>query len=161
MSEAVEPIIIVVTRSEVERRDTSIVMKPLGDLMRSPERARSFRERIDIAIDGYNEDPRELFEIDEVRAFVRELDGHFPYWLYFLSKEYTGLQCVTLCLLPPFLTREGKQKHFPAKLQEILEKRWQPALEKICSFAGVPESELLEIIERSARYLSDGPLGPH
>ncbi len=48
----IEPIVIVVTRSEVERGDVTIVMEPLSALYATPEAARAYRGRLDVAFAG-------------------------------------------------------------------------------------------------------------
>ena len=85
---------IVVTRQEIQAGNKTNVLESLKTLISSPETARKWFERVDIAIDGYNETREELFEIVEVRNFVQELDDEFPFWLFFLSKRDTGLQCM-------------------------------------------------------------------
>lgn len=40
---------------------------------------------LNLFYEGYDDDPRELFEIDEVRAFARELVNRFPYIFLYLS----------------------------------------------------------------------------
>jgi hypothetical protein len=52
--------------------------------MQSPESAKEFFERVDIAFHGYDHDSRELFEIPDVRAHANQLDEQFPFWLFFL-----------------------------------------------------------------------------
>ncbi len=159
MTESIfDPVVIVVGRSDIERGDVSFTLEALNVLKQSPEAARAYRERVDIAFHGYDDRPDELFEIDEVREFVRRLDAKFPYWIYFLSKHYSGLQCIALCLLPPYLTREGKAKHFPERLQQLVDVRWGPAAEQMCAYAGLPGSEFTQIVERFALYISEGPL---
>lgn len=158
IEDAFEPVVIVVGKSDVERGDVSFTMEALEVLTQSPESARANRERVDIVFHGYDDRPDELFDIPEGREFVCRLDDKFPYWIYFLSKHFTGLQCILLCFLPPFLTREGKAKHFPERLQRLVDARWGPATERMCAYSGVPESEFLQIVARFTRYISEGPL---
>lgn len=150
--------IIVVSREEVEAHDTSAVLEALTALIQSPEQARSFFEQVDIAFHGYNETREELFEIAEVRNFIQQLDEAFPFWLYFLSKTGTGLQCITYCFLPPFLTQAAKAKIFPERLDDLLTKRWFPAMNQVCEWTGFSEQEIESLIDRSVTYLLSGPL---
>ena len=151
--------IIVVSREEVETQDTFSVLEALSALIQSPAQARSFFEQVEIAFDGYNETREELFEIAEVRNFVQQLDEVFPFWLYFLSKTGTSLQCITYCFLPPFLTKAAKAKIFPERLDDLLTKRWFPAMNQVCEWTGFSEQEIESLTERSAEYLIRGPLG--
>lgn len=46
-----------------------------------------YENRLLILIDGYDDDPRPLWEITEVREYFKTLDLLFPYWFYFFNKN--------------------------------------------------------------------------
>lgn len=153
-----DPLIIVVSKNEIIRRDISPALNVLKSLLRSPEVTRFYRERVDIAFDGYNDDPRELDEIEEVREYVQTLDQQFPFWLFFLSKHMLGLQGIVFCHLLPFLTDEAKAEHHLGELEELLLKRWLPAMNQVADFTGISEKELEAMTERFMMYVKVGPL---
>ena len=153
-----DPLIIVVSKDEVQSCDVSPVLGTLKKLIESPEVARSYREKVDIAFHGYNDYSEELFEIPEVRNYVFKLDEQFPFWLYFLSKKYLGLQALLLCFLPPYLNEEAKKKIFPERIDNLLSNRWFPALNHIGEFVGMDENENKAITERTVQYIFNGPL---
>lgn len=148
---------IVVAKQDVLATNTAPALEALRTLISSPEVARNWHEKIDFAVDGYNNTSAELFEIAEVREFVQQLDQEFPYWLYFLSKSHLGLQCIAYCFLPPFLTTDAKMSVFPARLDELLSRRWFPAMNHICEWVGMSEQEVQTLSDRSVRYLLGGP----
>ncbi len=150
----------IISRAEVEAMDTSTVIGLLNRLIGSPETARRFVERVDISFQGYDDTRQELFEIPEVRNFVYKLDGEFPYWLYFLSKQLVGLKCLLLCFLPPFLTEDGRSRIFPERIRRLLENRWLPAMNHICAFAGMSEKEVERLSDRAIAYCFTGRLAP-
>lgn len=154
----IDPIVVGISRSEVEAGDISSAMNVLKTFIQSPDHARANFERIDIAFQGYDHDSRELFEIPVVRNFVYQLDEHFPFWLFFLSKHHLGLQCLFLCLLPPFLTDEGKTQVFPERVGELLTKRWFPAMNQICEYVSMTEDEVESLTDRVVEYITRGPL---
>lgn len=151
--------VIVITRDEVNARDTSSVVSALRSLMQSPARARQFFEQVDIAFHGYDDITAELFEIDAVRDYARALDEQFPYWLFFMDKTGSGLHCLSLCFMPPFLTKAAKQKIFPERLDALLSNRWFPAMNQICDWVGFSEDEIEALSDRSVTYLLYGPRG--
>lgn len=153
-----DPLIVVVSKNEVLSGDISPALSTLKKLIESPEVARSYREKVDIAFHGYDNNPNELFEIPEVRDYVYKLDEQFPFWLYFLSKKYLGLQALLLCFLPPFLKEEAKQRIFPERIDNLLTNRWFPALNHIGEFVGMDENENKAITERTIQYIVNGPL---
>lgn len=153
-------LMVVVSRQEVETGDTSGPLSTLKHLISSQQMVREFRTRVDIAFDGYNETSEELFEIPKVRDYVHALDEQFPYWLYFLSRNYAGLQCLTLCFLLPYLTDEARAERHPQQLADLFERRWGPALNHICASAGFPDSEVDALIESALIYYKSGPIRP-
>ena len=65
----VDPLVLVVSKAEVEAMDTSAALTVLKRLTESPDTARAFVECVDIAFHGYDHAKEELFEIREVRNF--------------------------------------------------------------------------------------------
>ena len=94
----VDSIVLVASRDEVERLDLSGCLQVLDSLIESREKAMRFRDQVVFGLDGYNDDPRELFEIPEVRTFIRELDAKWPYWFFFLSKATDTLKMIMFSL---------------------------------------------------------------
>jgi hypothetical protein len=156
MPSSIDPLAVVVSRAEVEAMDTAPALAVLEKLIESPETAREFVERVVIVFHGYDDTRQVLFEIPEVRSFVLQLDQQFPFWLYFLSKHYLGLQCLLLCFLPPFLTPEARSQIFPVRIGELFEKRWFPAMNHICGFVGFSESQIERLTDRAVRYATTG-----
>ena len=150
--------VIVVSRAEVDAKDISSVLGALRALIASPDAAMQYFENVDIAFHGYNETREELFEIQEVREFVYALDEQFPYWLFFLNKSALGLQCLAYCFLPPFLTFEAKQRIYPERLNDLLTRRWFPAMNQICEWVGFSEERIEVLTDRSVEYLLGGPI---
>lgn len=152
-----EPVIVTISRDEVNARNVSAPLSVLGRFMETPEIIREMCERVDVAFHGYDEDSRELFEIPEVRDFVYALDEKFPFWLFFLSKKYMGLQAISLCFLPPYLTPQAKQEEYPKRIDQLLQNRWFPAMNQVCEYAGLTEDQIEELTERVFVYLTEGP----
>ncbi len=151
---------VVVSRQEVQSGDTSVPLGTLKGLLSSAAQMRNFCTRVDIAFDGFNDTSHELFEIDEVREYVHALDAEFPYWLFFLSRHALGLQCLSLCFLPPFLTDEGRAEIHPQRLAALIDRRWGPALFHACSACGMDEAKADALLDSALGYFKDGPIRP-
>jgi len=147
---------IVVSKQDILSGNTQSTIEALKTLTRSPKDALMWRERVDIMFDGYNDSQWELFEIPEVRDFVYQLDEEFPYWLFFMSKAHFGLQCIILCFMPPFLTPEAKEKHFPETLVRLLDKRWLPAMYHVCQYAGMSDRDIEPMLAGVFEYIKAG-----
>lgn len=156
LPKSIDPLVIVISKDEVEAMDISVALATLTKLTKSPNTAREFVERVDIAFFGYDHTREELFEIPGVRNFVYQLDEQFPFWLYFLSKRHLGLRCLLWCFLPPFLTEEARSKIFMERINDLLTKRWFPAMNHICEYAGFSESQIEHLTERALAYITKG-----
>lgn len=150
------PLLIVISRDEVTRQDTSGTLNTLGNLLADRDTILANQMNIDISFSGFEDTTEELFEITNVRNYVHALDAKFPYWLYFCSRYLTGLQCIAYCHLLPFLKPEAKAKHHPQQLGQLIEKRWGPALYHICSGVGHTEAEANELLESAMNYFMNG-----
>jgi len=82
-----EPLVIIISKDEVDSSNILPALEILKYLIDSPDLAKSYQENVNIAFHGYDNDPRELFEIPEVRNYVYKLDEIFPFWLFFLVKK--------------------------------------------------------------------------
>jgi len=151
------PIVIVISREEVERRDITAPLEAFKALLVDRETIRANQMNVDVSFSGYEHTREELFEIPEVRNYVYALDAKFPFWLYFLSRYFTGLQCVAYCHLLPFLTPEARAKHHLQKLTELVELRWGPALFELCSTVGHTEPEADALLASAMNYFLSGP----
>lgn len=152
-----EPVIVAVSRDQVTARNVSAALSALKRFTETPEITRRMFERVDVAFHGYDHDSRELFEIPEVRDFVYALDDKFPFWLFFLNKKCSGLQAISLCFLPPYLTPKAKQEEYPKRMDQLLQNRWFPAMNQVCKYAGFTEDQIEELTERVFVYLTEGP----
>lgn len=94
----VDFLFVVASREEVEGDNIAGVLGTFNALTASRNTALRFLGRIDFRIEGYDDDPRELFEISEVRTFLRHLDDQFPFWFFFLSTETEAIKLLMFSL---------------------------------------------------------------
>lgn len=149
---------VVISKDQVHAGDITTPLGVLQRLLESPDTARDFAERVDVVFHGYDDTTLELFEIPEVREFVTKLDAQFPYWLFFLSKHHLGLQCLMLCFLPPDLTDAARAAIHPQRLGDLLMRRWFPAMNHVCKYAGFSEHEVHSMTDRVESYVTKGRL---
>ena len=79
----VDQLNLTIERPDIESGNISETLSMLQSLLASEARVTRFANRVCLFIDGYNDYPRELYEVPEVRSFLQNLDSHFPYWLWF------------------------------------------------------------------------------
>jgi len=68
-----------ISRREVEAADLASVLSRLKVFLATREDAWLYRGQMTLVVDGYNNDPRELVDIPEVRALLRRLEAEWPY----------------------------------------------------------------------------------
>ena len=157
MANQFDPVTLVITREEIEAGDIRIALSVLQSCLASRDVICQRFEQLDVAFHGFNDDSREIFEVPEVREFMHQVDSEFPYWLYFLTKHQLGLQAITFCFLPPYLTEQAKRTLLPQYLDVLLNNRWWPAMNHICGAAGFTEDEIEHLSKRVLRYYISGP----
>ncbi|MEO3406298.1 DUF4365 and DUF1817 domain-containing protein [Mucilaginibacter sp. CAU 1740] len=91
-----------VNKSEILNKDVSGFVKLLDRLTINDRMIEKTRGKISFAIDGYNHDPREVYEIPAIKEWVRVVLPAFKYWGYFLNMEefienVAGLRVLHLC----------------------------------------------------------------
>jgi hypothetical protein len=91
---------VVARRSEVERGMIEPTLTALQCLSSDPETALRYKSNATLSFQGYDQDPRGLFEIEEVREFVEKLNAKWYSWFFFMTKDIrvSPLAVITLCL---------------------------------------------------------------
>jgi len=89
LADNVEPAIVIltITRRAIETANLAGMLERLHVLTDSRENVIRYRESIVFQVDGYDDDPRELSEIPEVRNYFRTLTSEWPHWIWFLHRR--------------------------------------------------------------------------
>lgn len=66
-------VLLYIPRELIEEGNVSPIAETLNELVATRESELAFRRRVGVSVDGYNDDPRELWQIPEVRHFFRRL----------------------------------------------------------------------------------------
>ena len=83
--------ILLIPRSVVEQQDLDFTLSGLEKFLVNEETIRKSKNKLTVGFDGYDDDPRELYEIDEVKDYIRAITLKFPYWFYFCSTTNDSL----------------------------------------------------------------------
>jgi hypothetical protein len=84
---------------DVQSGDITTVLSPLQDFLKSRNAVIGGRGRVSLMFEGYDDDPRDVYDIPEIRRYAKALDEKFPYWFYFVSLHVQStLQVLALCL---------------------------------------------------------------
>jgi hypothetical protein len=94
---------IMVSREDIERGNIQYTLKQFERIEKKKSKARTSSV---ILFDGYNDDPREIYEIPEIRSWIRRFLKQKPYFFYFISPVDTSYMKMWLfCLCD--VKREG------------------------------------------------------
>ena len=155
------PIIFTVERDEVEICDTSRVEEFFNYFMTSKERARTQFQNLSISISGYDNDPRPLYQIKEVRNFVFKLNEKFSCWLYFMNLSLDGLLAVAMSLLPPPEDGNIKVEIDTEAMYQLLKTQWLPALFDFGAAMGMSDAQLQLTAAQCVDYFVHGRQTPN
>lgn len=112
---------IVIHRHEIQRGSVEDILALLFRLTENPTRTRCYAGRISLTICGYDSDARPLHQIDEVRAFIEELDRRFPYWFQFASLADATLLLIAQCVVGADAVEATRME--PDRLARFVEER--------------------------------------
>jgi hypothetical protein len=96
-----DAIVVMFSKEQVRQRKLAHFLKTFGPvaLPEGPALARMMGS-FQFLVDGWNDDPNELYAIPDIRKFYQHFHQVWPYWFYFCDLHTETLQMMTLCLLP-------------------------------------------------------------
>lgn len=96
-------IIFTISRQSIESKDASEITSFFSRLYTTRAFALSNRSKVILHVYGYDDDERELWEIQEVRDFFSLAEPLVKYWFFFLKGEPSMVNSVKLlaCLVCP------------------------------------------------------------
>lgn len=89
--------ILALTRDIIEEGDVQSTAEAVQALVRNREMALAHRMRVGIMVDGYDDDPRELWEITEVRDYIRKLFLECPFIMLIAHPELSLMKLFFAC----------------------------------------------------------------
>jgi hypothetical protein len=151
--------------ADVRARDVSGPQEFFRRLRATKELAYECRGKVEISFFGYDDDPRELFEIDEVRRYVELLDKAIPELFFFVRAEEPTYTLRTLALCLCNVTWEGERSTPKVARRVVVDiggilgflERHFLGLNEISDWLGLPEEENKKISCDVARLLGVHP----
>ena len=137
------------SRGKIERGDFRHFLSLYStDKLPTGRRLRAMMNCFVFCIEGYDDDPREIHSIPEVRRFYTAFHEAWPYWLYFCNLDTENLKMMTICCLPALtaLQVDGHAQaavtYDPLSLVSFLKKDFLP-MNMLCERAEVFEDRIL------------------
>ena len=150
-----EPVVLMISRRQVEAGDIASVLTSLKPFLATCEDAWLYRGQMSLVVDGYSQDPRELVDVPEVRAFLRVLDQQWPYWAFFFTQVDDSISLLGSCVCGTAFPGAGVVEIDADKLGDFLRRAFA-GMNAIFDKHGFPEKELesmsrglVEVIEQT------------
>ena len=95
-----QQVFVVCDSAAITAGDISAVLRALKSLSSDRSSAMSAEGAVTLVFHGYDDDPRELEAIPEVRAWFAQLFAAWPYWSFFVNRVDQTVPLVLTLLLP-------------------------------------------------------------
>jgi hypothetical protein len=133
MRDPIDATIIVFSKEQVRHCKLAHFLKRFGTdaLPDGPELAKLMGS-CQFLIQGWDDDPQEIYAIPEVRNFYQHFHKVWPYWFFFCDLHTETLQMMVLCILPNIkgFKRIGEPKaaveYDPMDLVRFIQKNFVP-----------------------------------
>ena len=112
-----------------------------------------------LMIEGYDDDPREIYAIPEVRTFYQQLWQRWPYWLFFCNLDTENLMMMVMCCLDSLdaLKVQGKPQVQvqinPLEVVQFISGGFVP-MNEMCERAGMSERQIYERTKAVVEYFN-------
>ena len=95
-------------------------------------------------VEGWDDDPREIHTVPEIRRFYSAFHDAWPYWMYFCNLDVETLKAMTMCCLPSVNTIQVDRRtqfvvtYSPLDLIKFIKRDFMP-MNLICERAEMSE----------------------
>ena len=93
-------IVLQISQEAIQNCDTSEYVAMLHGATGTLQSFTEAFQKYVFLISGYDDDPRELYQIPEVVSFIKDLNSKLPFWLYFVNtsdKKFFSWMIACLC----------------------------------------------------------------
>jgi hypothetical protein len=155
----VDSILFAIERSEIESGDTSEVRFFFNRLRATRELAYECRGKVILSVSGYDDDPRDLFEVGEVKQYIAALDSFLPDLFFFIQVEPIPdtIRLFAYCLADGRWTKVGPNSEEKialntSELKDFIERHLE-GLHEIARSLDMSDEEVEKIAEELAHGL--------
>jgi hypothetical protein len=133
----------------IEANDTAPIASMLRDMVFTREAATAFKQRIGLMVDGFNDDPREIWEFPNARQFFRRLLLECPFVMWLAHPGGSLLKLLFACWVYENDLSDSVEKQ---RISEFL-KRCFDGLNKMTYSLMISEEQNREICMSAGKVL--------
>lgn len=100
---------LTIPRAQVENSAPQSLIELLHSLVATPEMAAKKAQSVVVAFDGYDDDPREIFMVPEVRSFLEAVATNCPWFLHVLKPDSYFVWFASIIRIVDFAKDSGKR----------------------------------------------------
>lgn len=148
------------SRDRVEAGDAKDFLSRFGRYrVPAGRRLADMMNSVSLFIDGYDDDPREIYAIPSVRRFYQQLWERWPYWLFFCNLDTENLMMMVMSCLPSLDSLKMKGQEVvkvacePLELIRFVSGGFVP-MNEMCERAGMSEPEIFNRTKAVFEYFS-------
>ncbi len=147
-----DPVMVVISRRQVEEADLDSVMANLRLLSATREDVRRYRGQAVLTVDGYNDDSRELVDIASVRAMLKSIYQSWPYFAFFLNQVDDSIKLLASCACGSEFLGGGAVRVDAGKLDEFMHTGFD-GINTLCEKHGFSEQVIEVTAEGFKQYM--------
>lgn len=154
--------VVVFSRDEIVPQDlTGFLASFSPDVLPTGSSLAAMMNSFAFTVVDYDEDPREIYEIPEVRAFYAKLWEAWPYWFYFCNLESGEMLGLVSCVVPheikvtDVIRRTVGVKYRRPEIERFLTRGFN-GLTRMANLAGLTEEQTVERIARVTGFFDRG-----
>jgi hypothetical protein len=144
-------VFLAIKRESVEKCETGFALDKL-DLLMEPGNIGHYAGSLLMFFEGYDDDPRELFEVSEVRRYVTALDAKFPYWFYFIFPDFSQIMMLFYCLCGARMEGPSQASSDPKMFEAFLHNHFE-AVNTLAQRGLITADNVTEATDRIERTL--------
>lgn len=148
--------ILEVTSDMIAASNTADVVLMFYYMIATRENAMGFRQKVTLAVSGYDDDPRELCQIPEVQAYFRAIFKECPFALLFSHRDGALLKVLAAC----WVYEHGQSdESIATRMAEFANLSFE-ALNDVCHRLMISEEVNREVCFAAVETLTGSPYQP-
>lgn len=144
-------VMLQVTHELIEEGSVQPIVETLRDMVSSREKGLAFKQRVGVLVDGYDTDPRGLWQIPKVKAYFRRLFEQCPFVMFLSHPDGALLKLFAAC----YIYEEGMTEDVERQRMGLFLNQAFAGLNVLQHTLAISEEQIREINSASAKALFD------
>lgn len=150
-------LLIIVGKDDILKRNFTGLILAFKRLEANQELILHNKGKVEVCIHGYDDDPRELFDIPEVMSWIRGIFKEIDSWGYFLDLDNTGqfMKVLFIAHTKHYVIAPGQLGYEEQASNNFISSLFE-MLNNFCDRHGINDNINIEQCEKILNYVTDG-----